>query len=85
MSQWSTRKGIKLETPTIYRIRVRAHLDGSWFYKVGGMVITKAFRDNGHSVTMLEGLLLDQEALAGVLNQIHELRLPLLCVECLDI
>ncbi len=84
MSQWPTWRGSKFETPAIYRIRVRAHLDGSWFDKVGGMVITSAFRDNGHYVTILEGLMLDQAALSGVLNEIHKLHLPLLSVERLD-
>jgi hypothetical protein len=85
MTQSITRKGFKLETPATYRIRVQGHLGGSWFDKLDGMVITSAFRDNGQSVTILEGLLIDQEALADVLNQIHELRLLLLSVECLDI
>ena len=85
MTQSITRKGFKLETPATYRIRVQGHLGGSWFDKLEGMVITSAFRDNGQSVTTLEGLLLDREALSGVLNEIHRLHLPVLSVECLDI
>ena len=85
MSQSTTRKSIKFQTPAIYRIRVQAHLDGSCFDKVGGMVMTSAFRDNGQSVTILEGLLLDQAALSCVLKEIHKLHLPLLSVECLNI
>ena len=85
MSQSPTWKEIKLETPAIYRIRVQAHLGGSWLGRLGGMVITSAFKENEQPVTILEGLLLDQAALSGVLNALHELHLPLLSVECLDI
>ena len=85
MSQSASWKGFKLETPAICRIRVQAHLGGSWLGRLGGMVITSAFKENGHVVTILEGFLLDQAALSDVLNAIHELHLPLLSVECLDI
>jgi hypothetical protein len=85
MSRSPAWKGSKLETPAIYRIRVQGHLGGRWVGRVGGMVITSAFRDNGKSVTVLEGLLLDQAALSGVLNALHKLQLELLSVECFDI
>jgi hypothetical protein len=85
MAQSPTWKEIKLETPAIYRIRVQAHLGGSWLGKLGGMVITSAFKESEQPVTALEGLLLDQAALSGVLDALHELHLPLLSVECWDI
>ena len=37
-----------------------------------------------HLVTTLSGQLLDQSGLLGVLNTLHDLRLPLLSVECED-
>ena len=80
-----TCKGIKVETPAICRIRVQAHLGGSWLGKLGGMVITSAFKESEQPVTILEGLLLDQAALSDALNAIHELHLELLSVECLNI
>ena len=85
MPQSPTWKGSKLQTPAICRIRVQAHLGGSWLGKLGGMVITRAFKESEQPVTILEGLLLDQAALSAVLNAIHELHLELLSVECLDI
>ena len=85
MSQSPTWKGGRLETPAICRFRVQAHLGGRWLGKLGGMVIISAFKENEQPVTILEGLLLDQAALSGVLNALHELHLPLLSVECLDI
>ncbi len=41
--------------------------------------------EGGSLVTILEGELSDQAALAGVLNTLYELHLPLLSVKRLDI
>jgi hypothetical protein len=64
---------------------VQAHLGGSWLGKLAGMVITSAFKESEQPVTVLEGFLLDQAALSGVLNTLRQLHLELLSVECLDI
>jgi hypothetical protein len=47
------------------------------------MRISVAASDGGPFVTTLEGELLDQAALAGVLNTLYELHLPVLEVKCL--
>ena len=77
-------KGLKLETPATYRIRVQGHLDDSWADRLGGMVITKAFTANKQPITILVGHLADQTALTGVLNTLYDLHLPLLSMENLD-
>ena len=50
-----------------------------------GMTISQATAEAGSSLTTLEGQLGDQAALAGVLNTIYELHLPVLLVKRLDI
>ena len=77
-------KGMKLETPANYRIRVQGHLDDSWADRLGDMVITKAFTANGQPMTILVGHLADQAALSGVLNALYGLHMSLLSVENLD-
>ena len=84
MSEIKHWKGIKLETPANYRIRVQGHLKDSWANRLGGMVITKAFSGNKEPMTILVGHLADQAMLSGVLNALYELHLPLLSVENLD-
>ncbi len=84
MSIESRYKGLKLETPATYRIRVQGHLDESWSDRLGGMVITSAFTASRAPMTILVGHLIDQAALCGVLNALYDLHLPLLSVECLD-
>lgn len=77
-------KGLKLETPATYRIRVQGHLDDSWADRLGGMILSRAFTANKDPMTILVGRLADQAAVSGVLNALYELRMPLLSVENLD-
>jgi hypothetical protein len=84
MSQSPTRKGLKLETPATYRIRVQGRLDKSWADRLGGMAITADPAAEKAPVTILVGHLADQAALSGILNTLYELHLPLLSVENLD-
>ena len=47
------------------------------------MHIENLARDDGKAESVLEGRLLDQAALAGVLNKLYELHLPVMAVDCL--
>lgn len=70
------------EMQGIYRIRVRGVVDPKWSDWLGGMAITH--RESGSTrVTDLVGKLADQAALAGILNALYEMHLPLLRVEFL--
>ncbi len=70
--------------PAIYRIRVRGRLDASWSDRVGGMQVTETRGSDGEAETILVGRLADQAALAGILNALYELHLPVLSAECVD-
>jgi hypothetical protein len=84
MTQSNTWKGMKLETPATYRIRVQGKLHESWFSRLDNMAITPDTAADKPAVTILVGHLPDQAALAGVLNTLYEMHLPLLSVENLD-
>lgn len=76
--------GGTMQKSTNYRIKVQGRLDEKWSDRLGGMRIT-VDRSSGQSpVTKLEGRLRDQAALAGVLNTLYELHLPVLSVVCLE-
>ena len=51
---------------------------------LGGMTISQATVEADPSITTLLGELSDQAALAGVLNTIYELHLPVLSVKRLN-
>ena len=84
MSQVHSIEELKLETPATYRIRVQGHLDDDWSDRLGGMVVTRAYTDKKHPLTILVGHLADQAALSGVLNTLYDLRMPLLSAEIVN-
>ena len=73
-----------MEYPAIYRIRVMGQLDSSWSERLGGMTVTTTGGRDTDEITMLEGQLWDQAALAGILNTLYDMQLPLISVECID-
>lgn len=63
-----------------YRITVQGQLDESWSERLGDLKIANRVR-GGTPIVTLAGALRDQAALLGVLNQLYNLKLPLLHVE----
>ena len=68
----------------VSEIRVQGLLDASWSDRLSGMAISRIETEDNAPVMMLVGYLTDQAALAGVLNVLYDLHLPLLLVKCLD-
>ena len=73
-----------MQYPSTYRIRINGHLDTSWSDRLSGMTIITVCEKNTLEITTLQGRLLDQAALTGVLNTLYDLGLPLISVEYLD-
>jgi hypothetical protein len=63
-----------------YAIRVQGHLDDKWSEWLDGMTITH--EEGGES--RLDGVIVDQPALHGLLNKLRDLCLPVLMVQRLD-
>ena len=72
---------VDFETPAVYRIRVKGHIADQLSGQLGGMIITRAYSEEKHPMTILVGQVRDQAALSGVLNELYELHLPILTVE----
>ena len=72
-----------IDAPATYHIQVIGPLDETWSNRLGGLKITATRVDDQKVITSLEGKLVDQAALFGVLMALYDLRLPLLSVECL--
>jgi hypothetical protein len=64
-----------------YEIRIRGHLGSRWATWFDGMTLT-AMSDG---TTVLEGPVVDQAALHGVLHKVRDTGLPLLSVNQVDI
>ena len=69
--------------PAIYRIRVRGKLDANLADRLEGMHIENLAQNSGKVESVLEGRLLDQAALSGILNKLYDLHLPVMSVDCL--
>jgi len=84
MENLPPRKPIPFDNPTNYQIIVQGRIDRSWSDRLEGMLIFLNPVKENSCVTMLVGELSDQAALAGVLNTLYELRLPVLSVKRLE-
>ena len=84
MPKPESRKRFTFDRPGNYRIRVQGLLNESWSERMGGLRITTRNLKVQGPVTVLVGQLRDQTELAGVLNTLYELHLPLLLVEMLN-
>jgi hypothetical protein len=69
------------DSPATYRIGVEGRVPARWRDRLEGMTITERSPEAESPVTTLLGELSDQAALAGVLNTLYELHLPVLSVE----
>ena len=76
---------LPFDCSAIYQITVQGRIDPTWSDRLEGMTICLTTAEAGSPLTTMEGELGDQSALAGVLNTIYELHLPVLSVKRLDI
>ena len=81
---------LELDYPTMsgpaeYRIRVRGRLNVKFESRLENMRIHNFLRDDGQEESVLEGRLADQSALAGVLNFLYELHMPVISADCLGV
>jgi hypothetical protein len=77
--------GITFDGPARYQILVKGSIPVNWCDRMDGMSIHQAAADDGVLVTTLEGELADQAALAGVINTLYELHLPILSIKSVGI
>jgi hypothetical protein len=77
-------KNLNFNSGGCYRICVKGFLDGSWSERLSGMRIIN--QDDGiiSPLVTLEGPVLDQTELIGVLNNLYEMHLPVVSVALLD-
>jgi hypothetical protein len=59
-----------------YEIRVKGHLDPRWAARFDGMTLTR----DGDGTTVIDGPVVDQAALHGLLARVRDLGIPLLSV-----
>jgi len=80
----SSRPVLPFDRPAFYQIIVEGRVDPDWQDRLEGLAIQSINRDASPPITTLQGRLIDQTALAGVLNTLYELHLPVLSVNRLE-
>ena len=82
MTKVEDRKKFSFERPGNYHIRVLGSLEESLSGRLGNFRITTGrLKDQERSVTDLLGSVRDQAELAGILETLYEMHLPILLVE----
>jgi len=71
---------LTLDKPAIYHIEIQGALSPHWADYLGGLEINNRHQQDS-TLTTLEGEIMDQAALLGVLNSLYNLGFPLLAVE----
>jgi hypothetical protein len=84
MMQKGNEKKMTLASSAFYQIKVQGWLDESWSDRLAGMRININLQDNEKPVATLSGRVSDQSELLGVLNNLYELRLPIMSVRIVD-
>jgi len=84
MSVSEGKKPLGFTSGACYRICIKGFLDGSWSDRFGGMHISNQADGAISPLSVLDGSLMDQTELIGVLNSLYEMRLPLVSVTLLD-
>ena len=83
--EFKSKQKFNLGTPADYRIVVEGFLDERWADRLAGLQISSRKRGDDLPETTLSGRLRDQAELAGVLNSLYELHLPILRVEVIGV
>ena len=64
----------------VYQIKVRGELDQSWSDWLGEVKIAAERMEDGSVITTLQGEMIDQPALFGILDRIRDLNMALVSV-----
>ena len=72
--------GYIFDRPALYQIRLRGRLPLTWSDPVTAMAIEVTTAAGEEPVTVLQGEVMDQAALRGLLNQIYSLQMTILSV-----
>jgi len=81
MGEKLERKPLRPWSPAHYRIDVQGEMAEGWADVFSGMHITTQAGAGQTVITSLSGRVMDQSELAGVLNSLVEMHLPILLVE----
>ena len=75
---------LPFDSPAIYQVIVRGQIDPTWSDLLEGMKVSQVTQEDYPRCTSLEGELIDQAALAGVINALYEMHLTIISMKRLN-
>ncbi|MFC3615304.1 hypothetical protein ACFORG_16210 [Lutimaribacter marinistellae] len=75
---------IKMKEPGTYKIVVSGPISPALRNSLAGMSVSETIDGHGQIQTILVGRLQDQAELAGVMNTLFEMQLPIISTTCLE-
>ena len=78
------RKPLPYDLPATYQIIVEGKIDATWSDLLEGMKVSQVTQEDYPRCTSLEGELIDQAALAGVINALYEMHLTIISMKRLN-
>ena len=73
-------ESLQFDQTATYQIKVQGRLDERWTPWFDGLSIAFEQAEDGSTVTVLTGSVVDQAALYGLINRMRDLGLPLISV-----
>lgn len=74
-------ESLQFDQSATYQIKVQGRLDERWAQWFDGMSIAFAQTEDGSTMTVLTGSVIDQAALYGLIGHMRDLGLPLISIE----
>lgn len=84
MSRVARLAQLKMKEPGTYKIVVSGPISPALSKSLAGMSVSETTDDLGQMQTILVGRLQDQAELAGVMNTLFEMQLPIISTTCLE-
>ena len=78
------RNPLSYDLAATYQIIIEGRIDTTWSELLEGMKVSQVTLDNYSHCTSVEGELIDQAALAGVINALYEMHLTIISVKRLN-
>lgn len=76
-------KTLDFYSPAVFYIEVKGKVDKSLSESLGAMKISHHMRGDKTIVSRLEGEILDQAALFGIMNTLYEMRFPVIIIKAI--
>jgi hypothetical protein len=80
MDPASSLESFDFYSPVVFRIEVKGAIDSEMSDMLGGMKLFHYKKDKVN-ITRLEGKILDQTALMGILSTLYDMRLPIIMIK----